>query len=96
MERPVNGNDPGEIETGDVIKRDPDADLAGDPGEIELVDLREGDQEAAVGVGGAWIDRSGASEDDTGIEPASEPDPDPGPIELEDIVGETGEREVGA
>jgi hypothetical protein len=90
-----NGDDPGEIETGDVIKREPRDDLEGDPGEIELVELREGEDEATGGAGSGWIDRSrewgGASEPEP-----DPPDPDPGPIELEDIVGETGEREVGA
>lgn len=88
MERSVNGDDPGEIETGEVIKRDPGASLAGDPGEIEVVELREGDQEAA------WGDRSEAEPDLSEPEPV--PDADPGEIELEDIVGDVGEREIGA
>lgn len=66
MERD-SGDDPGEIETGDVIQREPAVD--DDPGEIEVVDLREG-----------WE------------EPDREPSRDPGEIELEDIMGERGER----
>jgi hypothetical protein len=45
MQRLDNGDDPGEIETGDVIKRQPQPDLEGDPGEIDLVDVREGQRE---------------------------------------------------
>lgn len=97
VEQPINGDDPGEIETGDVIKRDPGADLAGDPGEIELVDLREGDQEAAAGAGGAWTDRSGAWGEGPDMEPeVADPGEDPGQIEHEEIVGDTGDRETDA
>lgn len=92
MEQSVDGDDPGEIETGDVIKRDPGAGLAGDPGEIELVDLREGQQEV-TDAGETSIGRSGSRGEATEIESdIADPGTDPGGIELEEIVGDTGER----
>lgn len=68
----ANGDDPGEIETGDVIQREPNR-VEDDPGTIEIIDVREG-----------WN------------EPDLEPAPDPGEIELEDILGERDDREVDA
>ncbi len=80
MHRSPNGDDPGEIETGDVVKREPLADATADPGEIEVVEVREGQREAPAGVG--WAEEA-------------DPDDDPGELELENITGETGDREIG-
>lgn len=68
----ANGDDPGEIETGDVIQREP-IPVEDDPGKIDIIDVREG-----------WK------------EPEDEPAPDPGEIELVDIIGERDDREVDA
>lgn len=98
MERPPAGDDPGEIETGDVIKRDPQADLAGDPGEIEVIEVREGQREVGVPEEPLLADLPPEPPADAGEPPpetSDERESDPGEVELEEVVGDTG-REIGA